>query len=246
MRFEHAKRPDDRGDYCLDCSFLSHWTHRVLVFTLVRARSNEPSQRTGPPSNANLFPCLMKNRWHKRVSNPGHLDPESYFLPLRHTGWANRMDIYLFISDLQGMRPGLHGWDLLEAAHGKSARAILSLIDNIDPQNRQSTRYTTVNNNISGYRINGHGIEELRLSPARTVPLFGQHLSPNQIRAGLRKVFSVGAPHPHSSRISFGVLDRKKESIVCARLQTKIDHDIHIHPPHFAIWWIALYSSAIQ
>ena len=27
-----------------------------------------------------------KNRWHKRVPNPGPLDPESYALPLRHTG----------------------------------------------------------------------------------------------------------------------------------------------------------------
>ena len=29
-----------------------------------------------------------KTTWHKRVSNPGRLDPESYALPLRHTGWA--------------------------------------------------------------------------------------------------------------------------------------------------------------
>ena len=29
-----AKRPDDRADYCLDCSFLPQWKHRVLVFTL--------------------------------------------------------------------------------------------------------------------------------------------------------------------------------------------------------------------
>ena len=28
-----------------------------------------------------------KSRWHKRVSNPGSLNPESYALPLRHTGW---------------------------------------------------------------------------------------------------------------------------------------------------------------
>ena len=32
--FEPAKRPDDRADYCLDCSFLPQWKHRVLVFTL--------------------------------------------------------------------------------------------------------------------------------------------------------------------------------------------------------------------
>ena len=32
--FELAKHPDDRADYCLDCSFLPQWKHRVLVFTL--------------------------------------------------------------------------------------------------------------------------------------------------------------------------------------------------------------------
>ena len=32
--FEPAERPDDRAEYCLDCSFLPQWNHRVLVFTL--------------------------------------------------------------------------------------------------------------------------------------------------------------------------------------------------------------------
>ena len=32
--FEPAKRADDRADYCLHCSFLHQWKHRVLVFTL--------------------------------------------------------------------------------------------------------------------------------------------------------------------------------------------------------------------
>ena len=32
--FEPTKRPDDRADYCLDCSFLPQWKHQVLVFTL--------------------------------------------------------------------------------------------------------------------------------------------------------------------------------------------------------------------
>ena len=32
--FEPAKRPNDRADFCLDCSFLPKWKHRVLVFTL--------------------------------------------------------------------------------------------------------------------------------------------------------------------------------------------------------------------
>ena len=64
--FEPAKRSYDRADYCLDCSFLPQWKHRVLVFTLecsgarpmgevVRARAKEHSQRTGPPSDADLI-----------------------------------------------------------------------------------------------------------------------------------------------------------------------------------------------
>ena len=32
--FEPAKRPYDRADYGLDCSFLPQCKHRVLVFTL--------------------------------------------------------------------------------------------------------------------------------------------------------------------------------------------------------------------
>ena len=35
------------------------------------------------------FLAQGKSRWHKRVSNPGPLDPESHALPLRHTGWAD-------------------------------------------------------------------------------------------------------------------------------------------------------------
>ena len=71
---EPTKRPDDRGDCCLDCSFLRWCTHQVLVFTLEwngarpmdeqwwRARPNEHSQRIGPPSNADYFPCLRENQ----------------------------------------------------------------------------------------------------------------------------------------------------------------------------------------
>ena len=33
-RFVPTKRPDIRADYCLNCSFLPQWKHRVLVFTL--------------------------------------------------------------------------------------------------------------------------------------------------------------------------------------------------------------------
>ena len=56
-------------------------------WTEMRTRPNEHFQRTGPPSNADLFPRLEgKFRWHRRVSNTGPLDPESYALPLRHTG----------------------------------------------------------------------------------------------------------------------------------------------------------------
>ena len=32
--FEPAKRPDDRADYCLDCTFLLQFKHPILVFTL--------------------------------------------------------------------------------------------------------------------------------------------------------------------------------------------------------------------
>ena len=41
-RFEPAKRPDDRADYCLDYSSLPQCKHRVLIFTL------EWSGRGGP------------------------------------------------------------------------------------------------------------------------------------------------------------------------------------------------------
>ena len=32
--FEPAKRPDDRADCCLDCTFFPQCKHQVLVFTL--------------------------------------------------------------------------------------------------------------------------------------------------------------------------------------------------------------------
>ena len=39
------------------------------------------SQRAGPPSNADLISLPKgRTRWHRRVSNPGPLDPESYAL----------------------------------------------------------------------------------------------------------------------------------------------------------------------
>ena len=60
--FEPVKCPEDRSDYCQDCSFLPRCKHQVLVCTLewgapqgrtvVRARPNEHYQRTGPLSNA--------------------------------------------------------------------------------------------------------------------------------------------------------------------------------------------------
>ena len=34
------------------------------------------------------FLAQGKTRWHKRVPNPGPLDPEFYALPLHHTGSA--------------------------------------------------------------------------------------------------------------------------------------------------------------
>ena len=71
------KRPDDTAYYCLDCSFLPQWKHRVLVLhlsgvgtpcgrTVVRARPNEHSKSAGPRTNADLLPC--------RVPNPGLLE----------------------------------------------------------------------------------------------------------------------------------------------------------------------------
>ena len=56
---EPAKRPYDRADYSLDCSFLTQCKHRVLVFTIewigarpvkgtvVRSPPNEHPERTG-------------------------------------------------------------------------------------------------------------------------------------------------------------------------------------------------------
>ena len=38
--FEPAERPDDRADYCLDCSFLPQCKHQVLVFTLEWSGAN--------------------------------------------------------------------------------------------------------------------------------------------------------------------------------------------------------------
>ena len=32
--FEPAKRPDDKADYCLNCSILPQCKHHVLIFTL--------------------------------------------------------------------------------------------------------------------------------------------------------------------------------------------------------------------
>ena len=72
--FEPAKRPDDRDEYCLDCSFLPQLKHQVLiVFTLEwsGARPNEHSQRTGPPSNADQFPCLRERPDAQASFEPG-------------------------------------------------------------------------------------------------------------------------------------------------------------------------------
>ena len=58
--------------------------------TVVRAQPNEHSQRAGPPSNADLISLPKeKNRWHKRVSNPRPLDPESYALQLTLSSLGN-------------------------------------------------------------------------------------------------------------------------------------------------------------
>ena len=90
--FEPVKRPDDRADYCLDCSFLPQWKHRALVLTLEwsGARSGEGSaqwafQLTGPPSNTDYFFCLREKLSEFRTRD---FDLEPYALPLRHTGSA--------------------------------------------------------------------------------------------------------------------------------------------------------------
>ena len=36
--FEPVKRPDDRADYCLDCSFLPYCKHQVLIVEWIGAR----------------------------------------------------------------------------------------------------------------------------------------------------------------------------------------------------------------
>ena len=62
--FEPAERPVDRADYCLDCSFL-------------------------PPMQApNTYSFLHLSRVERLWANPGPVNPESYALPLRHTGAA--------------------------------------------------------------------------------------------------------------------------------------------------------------
>ena len=72
--FKPARRPDDKADYCLDCSFLPQWKYSFLHLSGVRralwANRGEgtASQRTGPPSNADYFSCLKgKPGWHRRV-----------------------------------------------------------------------------------------------------------------------------------------------------------------------------------
>ena len=69
--FEPAERPDDRTDYCLDCSFLPQWNHRVLVFTLEWS-GVRTVVRLGPvswaTSNADLIPVPKgKSEFRSRV-----------------------------------------------------------------------------------------------------------------------------------------------------------------------------------
>ena len=42
LLFEPAKRPDDKADYCLDCSFHPQWKHRLLVFTRLEWSGGRP------------------------------------------------------------------------------------------------------------------------------------------------------------------------------------------------------------
>ena len=61
--FEPAKRPDDKADYCLDCSFLPQWKHRVLVFTFEWSGARPVGEQwlgLAPTSSAEFFLCLKK------------------------------------------------------------------------------------------------------------------------------------------------------------------------------------------
>ena len=86
---EPAKRPNDWVDICLDCSFLRQCKHQVHVFTVEwtwarpGCEHGEGSpQRTGQPSSADSFLYQLA----QRVSNPWPLAPDSYALPLHHSG----------------------------------------------------------------------------------------------------------------------------------------------------------------
>ena len=49
-----------------------------------------------------------KTSWHKQVSNPGPLGPESYALPLRHTGWTTQQNegkIIIAVEAMDGDAP---------------------------------------------------------------------------------------------------------------------------------------------
>ena len=51
LAFEPAKRPDDRADYCLDCSFLLQCKYQVLVCVEWKAQLSIPrtlGQLAGP------------------------------------------------------------------------------------------------------------------------------------------------------------------------------------------------------
>ena len=92
------KRPDDRANYCLGCSFLPQCKQRVFVFTVewsgVRAMGEQwwglaptsiPSELGHLAVPINFF-AKGKTRWPKWVSDPGSLGPVSYALPFRYTG----------------------------------------------------------------------------------------------------------------------------------------------------------------
>ena len=60
--FESAKRPNDRPEYCLWCTFSPSASARSCGRTVFRARRNERSQRTGSPSSTDHFRCLRENQ----------------------------------------------------------------------------------------------------------------------------------------------------------------------------------------
>ena len=78
--------------------FLSLRNAQTIEPTTAWTADSSPHESTGhsfqhwATNNADLISLPKeRTRWQKRVSNTGPLDPESYALPLHHTGWARKL-----------------------------------------------------------------------------------------------------------------------------------------------------------